>query len=258
MNNPELIKSLKRIGWVSGLFFALIMIISAVERKQGSTVGMVDITIEKLPDGSLLITDQDVRDLIRLSFGFDIEGQELADVNVNWIERLLEDNDFVLNADVHINAVNNLIIKISQREPILRIKDNNGLDYYLDKEGVRIKPSKHCTARVLVATGSIAPHSPEFLDKPFHTLKDVFKMTQAILEDEFWKSMIEQIHMINGEMTLIPKVGDQKIKFGRFHNAEDKLWRLRKFYQEGVAYEGWQKYRTIDLRFKGQVVCEKR
>ncbi len=255
---PELIKSLKRIGWISGLFFALIMIISAVERKQGSTVRMVDITIEKLPDGNLLITENDVRELIRLSFGFDLENQELAEVNVNWIERLLEETDFVLNADVHINAVNNLIIHITQREPILRIKDNNGLNYYLDKEGQRMEPSKHCAARVLVATGSIAPHSPGFLDKPFHTLKDVFQMTEMILADEFWKSMIEQIHMSNGEMILVPKVGDQKIKFGRFENAEDKLWRLRKFYQEGVAYKGWQKYKTIDLRFKGQVVCEKR
>jgi cell division protein FtsQ len=256
--NPELMKSLKRIGWVSGLFFALIMIISAVERKQESSVQTVDIAIEKLPGGYLLINEDDVRELINRSFGFDLEGQSLVNINVNRIERELEDDPFVLNAEVNINARNQVQIEVSQREPILRIKDNNGLNYYVDKDGKKLPLSKHFTARTIVGTGSIAPHSPDFLERKQHTLKDIFQLTEVILQDEFWKSMFEQIHMSNGEMILVPKVGDQKIKFGRFENHEDKLWRLRKFYEEGIAYEGWQKYRTIDLRFKDQVVCEKR
>lgn len=256
--SPELMKSLKRIGWIASLFFALIMIISAIERKQGSDVETVDISIEKLPGGYLLINEEDIRELINRSFGFDLEGQSLVNINVDRIERVLEDDPFVFNAEVNINARNQVQIDIKQREPILRIKDNNGLNYYVDKDGIKLPLSKHFTARLIVGSGSIAPHSPDFLERKQHTLKDIFQLTEVILKDEFWKSLVEQIHMINGEMTLIPKVGDQKIKFGRFENYEDKLWRLRKFYEEGIAYEGWQKYRTIDLRFKGQVVCEKR
>ncbi|RMG83980.1 MAG: FtsQ-type POTRA domain-containing protein [Bacteroidetes bacterium] len=255
--NPELLKSLKRIGWVSGLFFALIMVVSAVERKQGSRVKSVEVVIEKLPEGYLLINEDDVRGLIHRSFGYDLEGQSLANINVNRIERILEEDPFVRNAEVTIDFLNKIEINVEQREPILRIKDNNGLNYYLDKDGNKLPLSKHFTARVIVGTGSIAPHSPDFLERKQHTLKDVFLLTKLIIADEFWKSMIEQINMSNGEMTLIPKVGDQKIRFGRFENAEEKLWRLRKFYEEGIAYEGWQKYKAIDLRFKDQVVCER-
>jgi cell division protein FtsQ len=71
--------------------------------------------------------------------------------------------------------------------------------------------------------------------------------------------LIEQIYVSNtGEFTLIPKVGDQKILFGNYTNVKDKLENLKIFYQEGMPYEGWQKYRTINLKYKGQVVCERR
>ena len=41
-------------------------------------------------------------------------------------------------------------------------------------------------------------------------------------------------------------------------NIEDKFRRLRVFYEKAASYEGWQKYRTIDLRYRGQVVCGRR
>lgn len=256
--NPELLKTLKRLGWISGLFFALIMIISAVERKQGSIANSVDIAIETLPGGYLLINEGDVRALINRSFGFDLEGQKLSTINVNRVERVLEDDPFVLNADVHVNAKNEVKIEIWQREPLLRIKDNNGLNYYVDIDGEKLPLSKHFTARVLVATGNIPPHVPNFLEREHHLLKDLYELTNLILKDEFWRSMFEQVHVYNGEFTLVPKVGNQKIKFGDVEDAEEKLHRLRVFYEEGIPYEGWQKYKTVDLRFEGQVICERR
>jgi len=71
--------------------------------------------------------------------------------------------------------------------------------------------------------------------------------------------MIEQIHVSNqGEMTLVPKIGDQKIFFGKLADADKKLEKLRIFYQEGMPYEGWRKYKSIDVRYAGQIVCKKR
>jgi len=139
----------------------------------------------------------------------------------------------------------------------LRIIDDNGLDYYLDSEGMKLPLSKHFTARVLVATGNIPPHSPDFLQRKKHLLKDLFQLAKLILADEFLKSLLEQIYVNQGEFVLIPKVGDQKILLGKFENVEDKLERLNIFYQKGIPYEGWQKYKTINLKFKNQVVCGK-
>lgn len=258
MNNPELIKTLKRLGWVAGLFLTLVLIVSAIERKSGSEVEQLEIVINPLPGGYRLIDTSDVRELIRRSFGFDLEGQKKNVVNINRLERVLTDDAFVLDAEVHINSQSEVKIEVWQREPVLRVIDNNGLNYYLDKEGIKLPLSKHFTARVLVATGDLPPHSTDFLEKETHLLKDLFQLAHQIRGDEFYRSLVEQVHTNSGEFTLIPNVGDQKIRFGTIEGAEEKLERLTIFYENGMPYEGYSRYKSLDLRYEGQVVAQKR
>lgn len=255
--NAELKRTLKRAAWLLGIFLVFILIVSAVERKEESRVARMDVSIEPLPGGYLLIDAADVRQLIKRSFGYHLEEQPVGILDVERVERVLEEDPFVLDAEVHIDAKNEVKIEVLQREPVLRIIDDNGLDYYLDSEGMKLPLSKHFTARVLVATGNIPPHSPDFLQRKKHLLKDLFQLAKLILADEFLKSLLEQIYVNQGEFVLIPKVGDQKILLGKFENVEDKLERLNIFYQKGIPYEGWQKYKTINLKFKNQVVCGK-
>ncbi len=244
--------------WIFGLFLFFMLIVSAVERKEESRVANMDVSIDPLPGGYLLIDAEDVRQLIKRSFGYHLEEQPLGILNVERVERVLEEDPFVLDAEVHINAKNEVKIKVFQREPVLRIVDDNGLNYYLDGEGIKLPLSKHFTARVLVATGNIPPHSPDFLQRKKHILKDLFHLAKLILDDEFLKSLLEQIYVSKGEFVLIPKVGEQKILLGKFDNVEDKLKRLKIFYEEGIPYEGWQKYRTINLKYNNQVVCKRK
>ena len=92
-----------------------------------------------------------------------------------------------------------------------------------------------------------------------HFLKKMFELTEYIRGDEFLSPMIEQIYVSqNEEFILIPKVGRQKIIFGKYIDIEDKFNRLKLFYQEGMSREGWQKYKTINLKYRKQVVCERR
>jgi hypothetical protein len=53
---------------------------------------------------------------------------------------------------VYVDQHNILRIKVEQREPVLRILDNNGNNYYLDENGVKMPPSKNFAARALVAS----------------------------------------------------------------------------------------------------------
>jgi cell division protein FtsQ len=149
-------------------------------------------------------------------------------------------------------------IVIEQREPLLRVLDNNGGNYYLDATGKKMPPSKNFAAHVIVATGNVSPYTPEFREKRRSTLKDLFNLTQALLADEFLADFIQQIHVNNaGDFILIPLVGDQKIVFGPARKIEEKLNNLRIFYLQGMPYEGWRKYETINLKYSGQVVCKR-
>ena len=91
-------------------------------------------------------------------------------------------------------------------------------------------------------------------------MKPLFELTNFILDDPFWKALFEQIYVNSrNEFVLVPKVGDQVVIFGKWDlSAEDKFRRLRVFYEEGMSREGWQKYHSIDLRYRGQVVCERK
>ena len=60
---------------------------------------------------------------------------------------------------------------------------------------------------------------------------------------------------------MIPQVGNHEIVFGAANSNKDvvaKLNKLKIFYQEGLPFEGWNKYNQINLKYKNQVVCKKR
>ncbi len=257
--NRSTLQMIRRIGYVLLLFAAAAVVISAVERKEASLAAEVVMDIEPLPAGERMIKEQDVRLAIERSFGYQFEGLPLSSIDVERLERVLEEEPFILDADAYISANNQVKIRIVQRKPILRIMDNNGLNYYLDGSGVKMPLSPHFTAKVIVATGNLPPHEPKFLERKRNNLKDAYLLANMILEDEFLNAMVEQIHFSNrGNITLIPLVGNHKIVFGPFEKAGQKMKRLKVFYKEALPYEGWNKYREVNLQYDGQVVCKKR
>lgn len=260
MDKKELVHTGKRLMWIAFFFLVAMMIISAIESKKAKPAQEVLINIEHLPDGNDLISKEDINIAIERSFGFNLTGIPVGEIDVARVERVLKNDPFILGADVYVDASNKLHIKVEQREPHLRVIDKNGLNYYLDEFGKKMPLSKHFAARVIVATGNIPPFDKNFLQrKKSNTLKDLFELTNIFLEDEFLYHLIEQIYVTNsGEYYLIPKLGDQTIILGDLDNLDEKLFYLETFYKEAIPYKGWQKYKTINLKFKGQVVAGKR
>ncbi len=250
-------QSIQRIVWVAVILLIIAIVVSAVEYKEGLSVNEVHIEIEPLSDGNSLIHQGDILLTLERTFGFALPGIPLGAIDVERMERVLKEEPFILDAEVYVDATQNINISLQQREPILRIIDNNGLNYYLDKDGVRLPLSPHFTARVLTATGNIPPHSPDFLERKKHTMKDLFQLTKMILKDPFFKALIEQIHVTNRrEFILIPKVGKQKLLLGSFNDMADKLMNLKIYYKEVLPYVGWRKYNSINLKYDGQVIGE--
>ena len=84
-------------------------------------------------------------------------------------------------------------------------------------------------------------------------------MTEKILKDEFLENLVGQIHVSRqDELQMVPIVGDQRIVLGNTEELDDKIFRLKTFYHEVMSRMGWNKYKTINLKFRNQVVCKKR
>ena len=56
----------------------------------------------------------------------------------------------------------------------------------------------------------------------------------------------------------MPQVGDYLIEFGTPEDSELKLNGLKAVYQQAFKNMGWNKYRTISVKYRNQVVCTKK
>lgn len=254
---PALKNTITKLAWLIGLISTVLVVFSAVDKTKDARTQGVEVVIEALPNGKYLINDEDVKEVIKAAFDSDLVGEKVSSIDVERLEVELKEEPFVLDANAYIDASQTIKIQLQQRKPILRVLDSNGLDYYLDENGVKMPPSKHYTARVLVATGSLPAFTNDYLKRENHPINDLFSLTNVILKDEFLNPLTEQVHFNKKNFTIIPKVGDQKIIIGNLEDLDDKIERLKVFYREGMSRTGWQRYGELDLRFEGQVVARK-
>jgi cell division protein FtsQ len=247
-----------RIMWVAFLALVGVVLFIAVRNRQRAMAEDAKVEIEPLDNAHYLIRESDVRQMLLRSFGNTLKGTELERLPIEEIEQVLERNEFIQNADVYVDSRQVLNIKVTQRAPVLRVLDTSGGNYYLDKDGHKMKASEHFAAHVLVATGKLPPYSEDFQERKRNRLRDVFVLTQRIQEDDFLRGFIQQIHLNNNEeFVLVPLIGDQVIILGSIKRLEEKIRNLKVFYQKGMRYAGWRKYSRINLKYTGQVVGER-
>lgn len=250
----------RKLAWTIGFFLIVIIAVYALMRRSRAAVAGIDIKIEQLPIAEKdLIRDVDILKILKVAFEDDIATLNVKSVDVGRVEEVLEREPMILNAEAYFDINNRLQIRIEQREPILRVLDNNGQSYYLDKTGVKMQTSRYYAVRVPVATGAVPPHTPDFLSKSNYLLKDVFYIAERIKTDAFLAALVQEIHVdAGGDIILIPTLGDQKIKIGSIVDLDDKLDRLKIFYDKAMPYEGWKTYSSINLKYKGQIVAKKK
>ena len=133
-----------------------------------------------------------------------------------------------------------------QYEPVIRIMDETG-SYYVDSTGVILDNSLYNAADVIIATGNI---------KDSVQVNQLHELALKFRQDAFWNAQMEQINIEpNGEWVLIPRVGQYEIKLGLPNRLDVKLENLKLFYQKALPKVGWERYSSINLKYKNQIVC---
>ncbi|MBP7184104.1 MAG: hypothetical protein KBA06_01250 [Saprospiraceae bacterium] len=258
MNFIKTIRRYRRLSYLLLTIAVITVIYAAIYRKEN--IGTNDIIIKiinKNSDNKTFLQDVDIKDLLNKKLSYGLDGASLKHIDTYEIENVLEKDQTISSADVYIDARNRLVLKIIEREPIVRIMDKNGNTYYLDEQGAYIPTSKHYTARVPIATGYIPLYSKKEMLKEKTILKDIIEVAKYIRTNDFMNALIDQINIDdNADIILIPKLSKQKIIFGDASNIEAKFKKLKNFYQEGLSYVGWQKYSIINIKFKDQVICK--
>lgn len=100
------------------------------------------------------------------------------------------------------------------------------------------------------------------LEKSYEDFMKLLTFVETVEDDDFWRSEVVQIaaHTTPSgalEVELTPRSGRFTILFGRLEEVDRKLDKLMRFYRNGLSKLGWETYRSIDIRYRNQVVCKK-
>jgi cell division protein FtsQ len=260
-------KWLKRGLWIA-FAIAVIVLMQMTQSAQADTVlEEPDVLIHVNGENAFLTEDELKLRLKRKGFTFN--GQSQKDLKVSAVEDYIRKMTEVKDVKVFTKLGSKWKIEVTVRKPIARIFNKYDETFYLDEDGFVMNSSSLHTARVVVVTGYIKDRIssvsvPEIINndtlKSIRKLDDVYRISNYVCNDPLMQSLIGQIHLKkNGDFVLIPLVGGQKIIFGTAKTdkeVKDKFKKLKIFYQEGIPYEGWDKYEEISLKYDNQIVCK--
>ena len=207
----------------------------------------IDLHISDSLDYGLI--NEDMVTVLLQERGLDPVGLSLDRIDIEAIESALARHPLVGGVQCYKTGGDKLRINISGKVPLVRVLNNRGQDFYVDSHGEIL--SQHSLAVQLpVATG--------YIDRQFAS-GQLLAVVNAIDRSDFWKAQVEQIDVTReGEIRLVPRVGDHLLILGTAQNVESKLERLENFYRKGLDNVGWNKYRSISVAYENQVVCKKR
>jgi len=208
------------------------------------------------------------RQLLNLVYGNTgrILGQPVKTINVADIENRINVLRELKVAEVFMTIDGSLNVYVDQRNPVMRVLPDEGGDFFMDEDGYIFRRRNLYTPRLHIIGGNINI-TPSMLDSlsvldtaiKNTILKDVYRFVNYINNNSFWSAQIDQIY-VDGrdEIDLIPRVGNNTVHLGTFENYEGKLRNLQAFYDKVLPEVGWNKYSTINLEFRDQIVCKRR
>jgi len=176
-------------------------------------------------------------------------GLPLEEIDPERIEATLLMHPLVGKVQCYKTGGDMLRINLSSKVPLVRVINNRGQDFYVDSRG-EILTQRSLAVQLPVATG--------YIDRQF-AAGELLEVVRVIDQSEFWKAQVEQINVTkDGQIELVPRVGDHLLILGTADNVEAKLDRLLNFYEKGLDNVGWNKYRSVSVAYENQVVCKKR
>jgi cell division protein FtsQ len=234
----------------------LMLLIAAMDKQKKELCKGYEIKIKAEKTGVFFLDQEGIGKLLKASVNGDIKGKVKAGFNLLQMEEALEKNVWIKDAQLYFDNHAVLHVSVKEREPVARIFTAGGKTFYMDADNRFMPLSEKTVAKVPVFTG--------FPDKK--TIKDtalvngVNSLARYISTHPFWSSQVAQIDITGDcgagcwQFEMVPVVGRHVVKLGDGNNIDQKFQRLFAFYQQVLNRTGFDHYKTIDVRFEGQVI----
>lgn len=246
--------------FMTGILF-MVAIGASSSMQDNQLCSGVEVMIER-EAGNQFVDNDDVAKMMAAQLpnkNFDLP---IKFIHLNELEMSLKDNPYIENAELYIDINGKLWAEVWQKYPLVRVINGDNQAYYISREGEKMPISLDYTARVPVASGNIYDNGrmDGMIQAPI--VKSLYLLANFIDRNDFWKSQVEQMYVAkNGDISIIPKVGEHEIVLGTLETMEDierKFELLMAFYKDGLSSVGWSTYKEINLKYKSQIVCTKK
>jgi cell division protein FtsQ len=185
-------------------------------------------------------------------------GKQLVNLDLFYLEKQLEKNPWILDADLYIDQLNKLHLRVEQRNPVARLFTPEGNSFYMDEKYALLPVKLSDVISLPVFTNFyINPSLKSASDSIL--LKRIIGLSKFIKSDSFWMAQVEQVN-INANQTfeVTTQMGDQLVQLGIRSDWQKLFSKLKLLYGRMSADGNWSKYIQIDLQYKDQAVCLKR
>lgn len=233
--------------------FTLLM--AAITRKDNGQCTGYTIRIDGV-EKNYFIDEKDVEQLLKKAAAGPVKGQALTALNLHDMEAALEKNTWISDAELYVDNQDRLHVTIVEQEPVARIFTVSGNSFYLDKTGKKLPLSDKLSAKVPVFTGY--PDMKKMSTADSALLAKVTAAANYIVADPFWLAQVAQMDITpDRNFEMIPVVGNHLVKMGTGEQIDRQFGRLMIFYKEVLSKTGFDRFKVIDVQYKGQVVASR-
>ena len=192
------------------------------------------------------VSEQELFTLLKQHNAYPV-GEYLHRINLQHMENIIRQHPMVRTAECYTAEDGTARIRVTQRVPLLKVVTADEA-YYIDtdRRKMPLRASIHDT--VLIAMGKVG------FEMASTVLADFAEWMQ---EDDYWSARIEAIDVRLPKQVCIKQEGKQEdLMIGDLMGYAGKLEKAEVFYRRTASMEK-PRYRTLDLRYRGQVVARR-
>lgn len=240
-------KILVNTAWILLAVGTIVLSGAAMRQKNQKKCTAISVEISGA-EKHMFIDEADV--MTMLNEGGALVGKPIEFLRLRKMEKMVEQNPWVKNAEMFFDNQQVLQVRIAEKEPVARLFQTNGASFYIDTAMDFLPLSAKLTARVPVFTGV-----PNQQKKDTTLLKQIIQMANYINADSFFTAQISQIVITpEKQFELIPLIGDHLVVFGDATDVADKFKKLNSFYRAAWLQQGIYAYEQLNIQYKNQVV----
>ena len=173
----------------------------------------------------------------------------IKDINIDSLEHFLSADNRYENVECSWTNQRRLRIDITPMIPEIRVFTPSE-SYYINKDGKHINADINFITDVPIVSGNF---SESF--RP----TELLPITRYIAQDSVLKNLISMVSADSRtNIVLHSRIKGHVVNIGDTTNLPVKFENLLLFYRQVMPYKGWERYDTITLKYKGQIVAHHR